>query len=155
MAAPTQGPLRVAILVYSLSGNTLHVGIVIRDRLASLGAVVEIKDITRMASQPPYDLAQFAQLGLEGFDCIIIGSFAWAMNAPPALSTFARTVPWPHKPYYFFSTGQFNTGRVCAALSSAVSAKGGICLGSLDVLAPSNTASASAVSLSPCDSVFC
>jgi NAD-dependent dihydropyrimidine dehydrogenase PreA subunit len=97
---------RVALIVWSGTGNTLKVAELIRDSFRVRGWDAEIVDCTASAAAPAAGDTVSARVSarIAGADIIGLGYPVYAFNAPAAFLRRVKTLPLGDRPAFIFKT---------------------------------------------------
>eukprot|EP00727_Mastigamoeba_balamuthi_P005953 m51a1_g1978 hypothetical protein (287) ;mRNA; r:1117377-1118237 len=132
----TEPVRRVALLYYSLTGNTRHIAELLRDALVAQGFEASTVDIT--SPNPHQDAAVSA---LAAADAVGVASATIGLREPTDVRLFLDALPASSvngKPAIVFCTAGDNEGRTLANIASALGRKGAVVVGSFAAYAPNN-----------------
>eukprot|EP00727_Mastigamoeba_balamuthi_P002163 m51a1_g11944 hypothetical protein (298) ;mRNA; r:742567-743460 len=129
---------RVALLYYSLTGNTRHVAELLRDALAAQGFEATALDITA-----PDCHRDAAVAALAAADAVGVGAVTVGYREPTNVRTLLHGLPESAvagKPAIVFGTAGDNEGKMLANIAGALTHKGAVVVGSFVAYAPGNFA---------------
>lgn len=127
--------MRVAILYYSVTGNTQHVAELIGQgiRAAQPDAIVDLHDAT--VTDPEHAFAA-SPPDVWGF-----GSLAWGGRIATLVVNLSRRIPGPllaGKPFFVFCCCAGDASAACAKMGKELAARGGLSVGSTVIRGPPN-----------------